>query len=74
MQKLELFKMIIKDLGVGAKTNVGYGVMQEPKKYVANQPNPQPKGSKKSLKQKEIPSAASLQAFANQMNSYKPKR
>ncbi len=56
MQKLELFKMIIKDLGVGAKTNVGYGVMQEPSELI------------------ETPSAASLQALANQMNSYKPKR
>lgn len=29
-QKLNLFKRILLDLGVGAKTNVGYGVLEEP--------------------------------------------
>lgn len=38
-QKKEIFKTILTDLGIGAKTNVGYGVLKEPKNNAASTAN-----------------------------------
>lgn len=49
-QKKELFKKILIDLGVGAKTNVGYGVLVPPSKSVVGSSNSQKKEKDKSTK------------------------
>jgi len=49
-QKKELFKKILIDLGVGAKTNVGYGVLVPPPKSVVGNSNSQKKEKDKSTK------------------------
>jgi CRISPR-associated protein Cmr6 len=73
-QKKELFKKILIDLGVGAKTNVGYGVLVPPSKSVVGSSNSQKKEKDKSTKKGNFNYSNSTIPIRNKDRSKSKKR